>query len=112
MSAQATWRVAFALALAGVTVLLLMPSPPAPPGPPGYNDLLAHLFLFAVLAFLAAHAFARAPRWRVVLALVLFGAAMEALQATVGRSPSLADVAADAAGASLAWLVRRKGASS
>lgn len=39
-------------------------------------------------------------------ALVLFGAAVEVLQAFVLRTPSLGDLLADALGAAAAWLVR------
>lgn len=110
MTPRLAWRLAFALALCGVTALLLVPTPPTPPGPPGYNDLLAHAVLFAILAWLATQALPTAPRWRLVLALIVYGATMELLQAGVGRSPSLWDLAADAVGASLAWLFRRRGA--
>jgi VanZ family protein len=65
-----------------------------------HSDKLGHALLFAVLGALATQAW-RVPqlRMRWWWALLALGAATEGLQAWVpGRSPSLADLAADALG--------------
>ena len=70
-----------------------------------YSDKLVHGGLFAVLGALAARSWLQpGQRWRVAVALLLLGAITEALQAVIpGRSASLGDWAADAAGLALGW---------
>lgn len=65
-----------------------------------YSDKLVHASLFAVLGCLAARSWLQpGQRWRVVLALLLLGGLIEALQAVIpGRSASLGDWLADVLG--------------
>lgn len=106
MRSTTLWRALLLVALVGTAWLLLAPAPPQPPGPEGVGDKAAHVALFATNGVLAALAFRDRPRWQVWAALVLFGAAVEVLQAFVLRTPSLGDLLADALGAAAAWLVR------
>ena len=109
---QAGARLALALALLVATWLMLTPAPPAAAGQ--VNDKLAHLLTFAGLAFLAHAGWPQqgfAPRlW---LPLLAYGLAIEGLQSFVpGRSCSLFDWLADAAGlalyGALAWALGRR----
>jgi VanZ family protein len=127
------WRVLFFVALALTLVALLLPAPEvlalkkwvAAWLPGGlwvarenvtdwaHADKLVHAGMFAVLGGLATSAW-REPRWRVRWwwALLALGVLTEVLQAWVpGRSPSGADVLADALGLGLGvvmslWLLR------
>jgi VanZ family protein len=75
-----------------------------------FLDKVAHALLFGVLAALLRYAGASAPA--AVLTAVAWGVIDEVHQAFVpGRSPELADLAADAVGATLSVLVVRSVAS-
>lgn len=80
----------------------------APPGQGGADKYL-HVFCFAGLAFIGFWT-ARGARSRgmILLVLLLLGAGIEWLQATVpGRQGSFKDLAADAAGLLLALILLR-----
>ena len=89
----------------------MLSSQPALPSPPGINDKMAHALSYGLLGVLCLVGLS-AGRWSgvtwrraamaVVLA-VLYGVTDEVHQAFVpGRSPDVADLAADALGATLA----------
>lgn len=106
-AATARWRLparfVFALLAAGVGVLGLLPNPDAVPLS-GW-DKLDHAGGFAALMAIALPA--RLGRtWRVALALVAYGGAIELLQMQVpGRSAEWGDLLADAIGVGLGWAV-------
>lgn len=108
-------RAAFVLAAAAALAAALVPPEDHPPELLGW-DKANHALAFAVLAGLGALGFARARPLRLALLLVLFGGAIELLQATplVHRDADLLDVVADAAGVLAAawpalWLRRKLG---
>lgn len=72
-----------------------------------WSDKLVHASLFALLGGLAARSWLQpGQRWRVAVALLLLGALTEALQSVIpGRSASLGDWLADAAGLALGWML-------
>ena len=92
-------------------LLFLLSAQPALPSPPGVNDKQAHAAAYGVLALLCLMGLT-GWRWRRVagasvlaafVLAVLYGISDEIHQAFVpGRTPDVADVAADAAGAALA----------
>jgi VanZ family protein len=92
-------------------LLFILSSQPALPSPPGVNDKQAHAAAYGVLALLCLMGLT-GWRWRRVAGAsvlaafalaVLYGISDEIHQAFVpGRTPDVADVAADAAGAALA----------
>ena len=102
----------WALALFALTMALL----PKPPGTPidSLGDKFAHMFAFAVLTGVAAFAW-REARWsRIVVALSLFGAGIEVLQAipALHRDSDWRDWVADTIATLLViglarWLARR-----
>jgi VanZ family protein len=73
------------------------------------SDKVAHLLYFALLWVMARRA-GFAAAWPIALALLGYGVFIEVAQALVptGRSASLADVAADAVGITLAWWRTRR----
>ena len=104
-------RAAFALALVVSAVVLFTPASGVPTAPPG-TDKVVHLVLFAVLASTGRWAGARPVP--LGLGLLSYAAFSEVVQGTtsLGRSASLADGAADAAGIAVgllawAWSARR-----
>ncbi len=106
-ASAARWRLAlrvvFALLAAVVGVLGLLPNPDAVPSS-GW-DKLDHAGGFAALMFIALPAHL-GRTWRVALALVAYGGAIELLQMHVpGRSAEWGDLLADAIGVALGWAV-------
>lgn len=95
---QRIMRTCFALALAVVTVLLLLPSDELPKT--GVWDKFEHALTFAVLALLGTAAFPeRRHAWWLAFGLIGFGAICEILQTWVpGRAVSFADGLANAVG--------------
>lgn len=81
--------------LVGVAYALM----PKPPKLPTYQfgDKVEHMAGFAVLAFLAALAFPRMPRWRVIERLSFLGALIEVAQSIpgLGRDCDIRDWIAD-----------------
>ena len=91
------WQAAFLACLAAVTWLLLMPQEVRPPGLPW--DKPAHALAFGALALLAHRAWPDATLSRIAVALMGYGLLTELLQIGIpGRSFSVLDLAADAAG--------------
>ena len=94
-----------------LTLIFVLSAQPALPSPPGVNDKGAHAFTFGVLALLLLMGLAQ-WQWRAVsrrllltafLLAVAYGVSDELHQRFVpGRTPDVADVVADAAGAALA----------
>jgi VanZ family protein len=74
----------------------LMPRPPKLPTYP-WGDKVEHMLGFAALAFLAALAFPRMPRWRVIERLSFLGALIEVAQSIpgLGRDCDIRDWIAD-----------------
>lgn len=106
------WKGIAALALLAATLVLLDPRGGALGPSFPFDDKVQHVALFALLAMLAALAYQDKPRWGIFLALVLYGAAVELAQARTGRSPELLDLVADALGAAVVFLLRRRDSSS
>lgn len=98
------WRGIALLLLAAVAVLSLVPSPPRPP------DILAwdkaqHTLAYLVLGWWCSQCWP-ASRWRVALGLVLFGAALEALQSlSPVRQTEWLDMAANTVGVAAGALL-------
>lgn len=98
-------RLAWALALAVVAVLSLLPRTALPE--PVVSDKIEHLCAYVVLGGLGGLA-SRGRPLGVFVALFAFGAGLEALQTLVpGRFGDLADVLANAAGALLGLVAAR-----
>jgi VanZ family protein len=100
-------------ATAWLTMIFVLSSQPALPSPPAVNDKQAHAFTFGVLAVLllmglAGWRWASVTRSALLTAFLLaaaYGVTDELHQRFVpGRTPDVADVAADAAGAALAMV--------
>ena len=103
--------VCFWSAVLGVAVLSLMPIAYLPPQVFSLWDKAQHALAFTALALLGLLAYPRQP-WRMVLALLAFGGAIELAQAATGWrygewSDWLADAVGLAAGWALAWHPRR-----
>lgn len=106
-------RWAFWLCLLAVLTLALLP--PSRFVPTTVWDKANHVFAFAVLAVLGCAAY-RGRTAKVLLGLLVYGAAIEVLQAlTPYRWGEAADVVADGMGLLLGWqlgrLLRQRGAS-
>lgn len=99
-------RIAFFLALAGATVLFLVPRVPGPEDVPLF-DKLGHVAILAVLAVLGRVAFADRPPWAVVAGLILYAIAIELLQPLAGRGRDPWDVVAGGLGALAAFALPR-----
>lgn len=76
---RAVFRLLFWTALAGATVLAIMPQPPQLPTDE-LGDKFNHVLAFSVMAGLAALAFPATPRLRVVERLSFLGAMIEVVQ--------------------------------
>lgn len=72
--------VVFWLALVFAVVMALLPKPPQLPGD-DLGDKFHHILAFATLSALAALAYPRIPRWRMVEHLSFLGAMIEVAQA-------------------------------
>lgn len=72
-------RILFVIALAGATVLAVMPQPPQLPTD-RFGDKFNHVLAFATLAALAAAGWPRVSRWRVIERLSFLGALIEVAQ--------------------------------
>lgn len=105
-------RILFVTAFVVIGDLALQPGYETPPRLFG-SDKLEHAAAFALLAVLARIAWPRVSAWAVAPFLLLYGGAIELIQATpqIGRTASLADLAADGfgmlVGLGLAAVVRR-----
>jgi VanZ family protein len=87
--------------------LLVSLLPPTLEGGESHIDKLAHLLGYALLMFWWAQLVTQ-KRWKLAIAVVLFGIAIELLQGlTPERQPDPLDALANAAGALLGWLAAR-----
>jgi VanZ family protein len=94
------WRAAFGIALAGIGVLSLLPSPESLPST-GW-DKTNHLVGYGLLGWLARAGWPRAMPWRPIAALIVWGALIEILQGQTGyRQAEWGDVLANGLGAAL-----------
>lgn len=82
---------------AAIAVVTLTPSAPSGGGIPGL-DKVFHGVGFALLAFPLSFVRPRSALW-VILAAIAYGALIEGIQPTFGRSAEWADLLADAVGA-------------
>lgn len=109
---QSRWfKLGFWGLLVGVAVLSLLPGEYLPPQTASIWDKAQHASAFAVLGAWGLLAYPRRP-WRVPIALLAFGGAIELAQAsTPWRFGDWQDLLADAVGlaigAALAWWPRR-----
>jgi len=98
------WRVALAVLACVITVLALMPAPPSE-ADLGW-DKLNHALAFFSLAVCARYSGLRV-RWpvlAVVVALLLYGGAIELVQGQVGRDADWADLLADGVGVAVGMV--------
>jgi VanZ family protein len=96
------WRIAGWLGIALTLVLSL--GPPAFDAGVRHGDKLTHLAGYAVLMFWWAQLVTR-QRWRLAVAVILFGVAVELLQGlTPNREPEILDALANSTGVFLGWL--------
>ena len=102
---QQLWR---GLGWLGVGITLVVSlMPPALDDSSGHTDKLVHLAGYAVLMFWWAQLVIE-RRWRLAVAIVLFGIAVEGLQGlTPDRQPDLLDALANTCGVLLGWLAAR-----
>ena len=101
------FRFGWFLGMVSVTVLALLPIEQLQYPVFDWWDKGQHALAFAVLSGWAFLLWSAAA-WRVVLGMLLFGAAIELAQWAVGwRFAEWADLAADAVGVALAWGVTR-----
>ena len=97
------WRIGGWLGVLLTLVISLMP--PALDDSSGHTDKLVHLSGYALLMFWWAQLVIR-QRWKLAVAVVLFGISIELLQGlTPARQPDLLDALANAGGALAGWLV-------
>ena len=99
------WRVGGWLGV--VVTLVVSLTPPVLNESGGHTDKLVHLAGYAVLMFWWAQLVTR-RRWKLALAVVLFGLAIELLQGlTPARQPDALDALANSAGVLVGWLAAR-----
>jgi len=99
------WRAGGWLGVAITLVVSLMPPPLNDSG--GHADKLVHLMGYAVLMLWWAQLVIQ-QRWKLALAVVLFGTAIEGLQGlTPDRMPDPLDALANTLGVLLGWLAAR-----
>ena len=99
------WRMGGWLGIVITLVVSLMP--PALDDRGGHTDKIVHLAGYAVLMFWWAQLVTR-QRWKLAIAVVLFGIAIELLQGlTPARQPDLLDALANSGGVLLGWLAAR-----
>ncbi len=93
----------------GVIVTLVVSlMPPALDGSSGHTDKIVHLCGYAVLTFWWAQLVIE-RRWRLAVAVILLGIAIELLQGlTPARQPDVLDALANAGGVLLGWLFARR----
>ena len=97
------WRIGGWLGVALTLAVSL--GPPALDEGTGHADKLAHLVGYAVLMFWWTQLVVE-RRWKLAVAVVLFGISIELLQGlTPARQPDLLDALANAGGVLAGWLV-------
>ncbi len=91
----------------GVALTLVVSLTPPMLSEAGNSDKLVHLAGYAVLMFWWAQLFV-ARRWKLALAVILFGIVIEGLQGlTPDRQPDGLDALANAGGVLLGWFLAR-----
>ena len=91
----------------GVATALVLSLTPPMLNEAGHTDKIVHLSGYAVLMFWWAQVVTR-QRWRLAVAVVLFGIAIELLQGlTPNRQPDVLDALANTGGVLLGWLAAR-----
>ncbi|MFN3834479.1 MAG: VanZ family protein [Glycocaulis sp.] len=100
------WRILLVAALVGVSVFALWPGDADPPSLFGQH-VINHIAAFLVLTMLARAAWPHIRRVWLFLALMAYGALIEALQAipALQRTASLADLVTDAVGIALGLVL-------
>lgn len=100
-------RYALTAAATFAFVMAMLPKPPPIPGSP--SDTVLHMLAFAVLGTLSAIAFPKTSIPWLVLALGVFGAAIEVVQAIpmLHRDSELLDLVVDVVAALIATLATR-----
>lgn len=99
------WRAGGWLGIVATLIASLMP--PALGGDDTHLDKLAHLFGYALLMFWWAQLVTQ-RRWKLALAVVMFGIGIELLQGlTPDRLPDPLDALANLGGVLLGWLAAR-----
>ncbi len=99
------WRIGGWLGVLLTLVISLMP--PALDDSSGHTDKFVHLAGYALLMFWWAQLVGE-RRWKLAIAVILFGIAIEGLQGlTPTRQPDLLDVLANTSGVMLGWLAAR-----
>jgi VanZ family protein len=103
---QRLWRAGGWLGVILTLALSLMP--PTLDVSSGHSDKIVHLAGYALLTFWWAQLVTR-QRWKLAVAIVLFGLAIELLQGlTPDRQPDLLDALANSSGVLLGWLAARR----
>jgi len=98
------WR---AVGWLGVVAALVLSLTPPMLNEAGHTDKIVHLSGYAVLMFWWAQLVTR-QRWKLAIAVVLFGVAIELLQGlTPDRDPDVFDALANTGGVLLGWLAAR-----
>ena len=99
------WRMGGWLGIVATLIASLMP--PTLGGDDTHLDKIVHLFGYALLMFWWAQLVTQ-RRWKLALAVVVFGIGIELLQGlTPDRLPDPLDALANLAGVLLGWLVAR-----
>jgi VanZ family protein len=100
---QRLWLLCGWLGIAVTLVLSL--TPPVLNESGGHSDKIVHLTGYAILMFWWAQLITR-NRWKLAMAVVLFGIAIELLQGlTPHRQPDVLDALANSCGVLLGWLM-------
>jgi VanZ family protein len=99
------WRVGGWVGI-GVTLVVSL-TPPMLPESGRHTDKIVHLTGYAVLMFWWAQVILE-RRWRLAVAVILLGIAIELLQGlTPNRQPDVLDALANASGVLIGWLASR-----
>jgi len=108
MTARGLHRLWRGLGWLGVVITLVVSlMPPVLDESSGNTDKIVHLAGYAVLMFWWAQLIIQ-QRWKLAVAVVLFGGAIELLQGlTPARQPDLLDALANSSGVLLGWLAAR-----
>jgi VanZ family protein len=108
MTARGLHRLWRGLGWLGVVITLVVSlTPPVLDEGSGNTDKIVHLVGYAVLMFWWAQLVTQ-KRWRLAVAVVLFGIIIEGLQGlTPDRQPDLLDALANSCGVLLGWLAAR-----
>ena len=103
------WITAIAVLVLLIIVTSLTPSPVVPTQ--SFSDQYAHFIAYFALALLGSAIATPAGLWKVMLRCLLLGASLEIAQSllTDHRTADLADLAANAAGIAVAWLIAGRG---